>query len=151
MWLLNFLKKDRRHFYRHPIHLPINLSLDETRDSIASETGDISLGGLRFRWSQQLITGSLVDIDIPVKEKHFVVKARVAYCRQENKDLGFQAGVTFADPPSAFKAKLAEEVLDILEYQKRLSEKNGSPVTEEEAASRWITEKAKKFPLRTIS
>ncbi|MEI8345057.1 MAG: PilZ domain-containing protein [Candidatus Omnitrophota bacterium] len=145
MWLLNF-RKEKRAFYRHPIHLPIDLRFDENSGATASNTDDVSLGGLRFLWPHPLNAGTLVDIDIPVKEKRFTVKGRIAYSRQNKKESGFQTGITFADAPSAFKAKLAEEVLDILEYQKRLTSDLGHNIPEEEAAARWIAEKARSFP-----
>ena len=52
----------------------------------------------------------------------------------------------FTDFPSAFKARLAEEILRIHEFRNKLSRSIGSELTEEEAAVRWIAEYAKTFP-----
>jgi hypothetical protein len=146
MRLFEMFHRDKRYFFRHPIHMPIQLKLAQVVDDVSSETNDISLGGLKFFWPYKLSIGAPVDIDIPVRDKHFQVKARIAYCKQDRKISGFQTGVTFTDFPSAFRAKLAEEILDIMEYRKKMSSKGGHELSEEEAAERWIVEQAGKFP-----
>jgi hypothetical protein len=146
MRLFNLFHRDQRYFFRHPIHMPIELHLAESGSETTSQTRDISLGGLKFLWPDKLSVGVPVDIDIPVRNKHFQVKARIAYSKQDKKIRGFQTGVTFVDFSSAFRAKLAEEILDIMEYRRKLSSETGSELTEEEAAERWIHEEAEKFP-----
>ena len=88
----------------------------------------------------------LIDITIPVKEKFFDVKAKVIYSKEDKKTARFRTGVSFIDFPSAFKAKLAEEVLQILEFRKSLSRELGHEITEEEAAKKWVSEFAGRFP-----
>ena len=51
----------------------------------------------------------------------------------------------FQDAASAFQAKLAEEVLEILAYQKKISSRLGYRISEEEAAKRWIKRYAAYF------
>ncbi len=145
MWW--FKRRDKRFFFRHPIHMPILLHPSENREAERfSETGDISLGGLRFLWPERLSPGTAVNIEIPIKEKNFAVAGTVAYSKQDKRMYGFQTGVTFTDLPSAFRAKLAEEMLEIMEYRKKVSEKLGVEITEEEAAKRWVRERAAKIP-----
>ena len=97
-------------------------------------------------WKQRLTKGRSIGLTIPVKEKLFKINARVAYSEEDRKTGKFRTGVSFVDSPSAFKAKIAEEALEILEYQKEISKKLGQPISEEEAARRWITEFAEQFP-----
>ena len=136
--------KERRQYFRHPISVPIQLRVAER--CFDSNSSDISLGGLNFSWSKKLSKGTLLDIKIPVKEKSFEVKARVVFSKEDRKTARYHTGVSFTDFPSAFKAKLAEEVLQILEFRKSLSRELGREISEEEAARKWISEFAGNFP-----
>ena len=111
-----------------------------------SESKDVSLGGLSFVWPSRLSKGCLLTLSIPVKEKVFDVRARVAYSRGYKKSNQYNTGVAFLNSPDAFKAKLAEEVLQIIEYQKSISRELGYELSEEEAAKKWISQYAGKFP-----
>ena len=97
-------------------------------------------------WPKKLSRGALLDITIPVKEKLFELRAKVAYAREDRKTARYFIGVTFLDFPSAFKARLAEEVLEILEFRKSISRDLGHEITEEEAAAQWVREHASRFP-----
>jgi hypothetical protein len=149
MRLFNFTHRDKRYFFRHPLHMPIQLRLAPAQNDAAAETRDISLGGLKFLWPYKLLAGTQVDIDIPVRSKHFQVKARIAYSREDKRAPGFQTGATFTDFSSAFRAKLAEEILDIIEYRKKIVTETGVDVSEEEAAQLWVKQEAEKFPILT--
>ena len=140
------LGKERRQFFRHPIQVPIRLRVAQRNGSVVSSSRDISLGGLNFIWPKKLMRGTLLDITIPVKEKFFELRAKVVYCREDRRTARFSTGVSFVDFPSAFKARLAEEVLQILEFRKTLSRDTGHEVSEEEAATRWVRENAAGFP-----
>lgn len=144
--MLNIFRREKRHFYRHPVNVPIQLKLEHSKDGYVSESKDISLGGLCFVWPNKLPKGSLLTVSIPVKEKVFDVRARVAYCKGYKKSNHFRTGVSFINSPDAFKARLAEEVLQIIEYQKSVSRELGYDLSEEEAAKRWVREYADKFP-----
>jgi hypothetical protein len=51
----------------------------------------------------------------------------------------------FRDPESAFRAKLAEQMLRIEEYQRDLNAHLGKKVNSETAARRWIEKYAGRF------
>ncbi len=138
--------KEKRKFFRHPIHVPIRLRFIDEDKTAVSESTDLSLGGLCFLWKKRLTKGKLLMLTIPVKEKIFDdIKAKVAYSREDRKTAHYRTGVAFMDAPSAFKAKLAEEALQILQYQKELGRELGHEVSEEEAADRWIRRFAESF------
>ena len=149
MWystpMLNLFRREKRRFFRHPVNVPIQLKLEKAKDVYISESKDISLGGLSFVWPSRLSKGSLLTLSIPVKEKLFDVRARVAYGKGYKKSTQFRTGVAFINSPDAFKAKLAEEVLQIIEYQKTISRELGYELSEEEAARKWISRYADKF------
>ena len=140
------LGKERRKFFRHPIQVPIRLRVAEKGAAAVIASHDISLGGLNFVWPKKLLKGTLLDITIPVKEKFFDLRGKVVFCREDRKTARYSTGVSFVDFPSAFKARLAEEVLQILEFRKAISRQLGHEVTEEEAASQWVRNYAARFP-----
>ncbi len=141
--------KERRKYFRHPIQVPLKLRPAQGGSDPAVRSHDLSLGGLNFIWSQKLSRGTMLDITIPVKEKNFELRAKVTYSREDRKTAHYSTGVTFVDFPSAFKARLAEEVLQILEFRKSISRERGREVSEEEAASQWVREHASHFPALT--
>ena len=143
---MGILQKERRKYFRHPISVPLRVRAAQDDPTFSSTSRDISLGGLNFSWSQKLSKGSFVILTIPVKEKWFDIRARVAYSRILTLDSNYEIGVQFMDTPSAFRARLAEEVIQILEYRKKLSRELGRDVSEEEAARQWVTENASSFP-----
>lgn len=138
--------KERRKYYRHPISAPIKLRATSNPDSIRAQTEEVSLGGLSFLSQNRLEKGSFVDLSIPVKDKLFEIKGRVTYCVEQSKGGRFRTGILFLDSPSAFRAKLAEEALEILRYRKDISRERGEEVSEEEAARQWIQRFAENFP-----
>ena len=138
--------KDRRRYYRHPISVPITLHPMKEKNQAEARSIDVSLGGLCFLWPRKLPKGSLVGVNIAVKNKSFEIRSRVAYTTEDRVSGKFRTGVSFVDYPSAFMARLAEQMLEILQYKKNLSRELGYEVPEEEAANRWIENFADTFP-----
>ena len=143
---MDVVEKERRKFFRHRISVPLQLSLSNDASPFASESSDISLGGLCFNWKKRIPKGRLLNVTIPVKERLFVVQGKVAWCKEDRKSGYYKTGICFLDGSSAFKAKLAEEALEILEYRKKRSKELDREMTEEEAAKEWIQQFAAQFP-----
>ena len=145
---MSLLGKERRKFFRHPIHAPIKVKLEasEGQSNSPIESLDLSLGGLSFLWPRKLPKGSPILLTLPVKNKVFEIHSRVVWIKEDRKTGKFRVGACFTDCPGAFTARLAEEALEILQYQKTLSRQLGKELSEEEAASRWIKEYASDFP-----
>ncbi len=143
--------KEKRQFFRHPIHAPLRLATERSPHtpeptSLTTECEDLSLGGLSFVWHEHLRKGERVRIWIGVKEKVFEVAGKVAYSVGTSRSGQYRSGIAFQDAPSAFRAKLAEEAIEILHYRKTLSKALGQEISEEEAAQRWVQEFAERFP-----
>ena len=138
-------KNDKRKFFRHPFGVPIRLTIPDNGPGRTLQSQDISQGGLSFLWGEPLSRGRQIQLTIPVKEKRFEVNARVAYSRKDAESGYFRTGVAFIDTDSAFRAKLAEETLEILEYQKDISRTLGHEVSVEDAARQWIEKYAGRF------
>ena len=130
--------QEKRKHLRHPIHAPIRFNLDREKGAKTIESTDLSLGGLSFLYVQRLSRGHVIRFGIPVKQKTYEVTGRVVYSKEDRKTGRFHTGISFVDPSSTFTAKLAEEALEILEYQKKISKERGLSVSEEEAAGLWI-------------
>ena len=136
--------KEKRAFLRHPISVPLDLRL-ENEPKASSRSQDISPAGLSFLWAQKLPAGRSIHITLPVKSKRFHLSATVVYSSPTSINGLYKTGARFDDVASAFQAKLAEEVLEILEFQKKLSRETGQAVPEEEAAERWVSLYARYF------
>ncbi len=136
---------DQRRFYRHPMHFPIHYK--EAKSSGDTRTLDISEGGICFLAPKALILGRVLHIKIPVGDHVFRVKGHVAYSRPHPPPRlkRFRTGVAFANATQKFRAKLAEEMLQMKIFQQQISKALGYEVAEEEAAKRWIKQKAKRF------
>ncbi len=143
---MDTLATERRKFFRHRISVPLQLSQPDADSPFLTQSSDVSLGGLCFLWRKRLTRGKVLNITIPVKERLFVLQGKVAYCHEDRKSGRYRMGVSFLDSSSAFKAKLAEEALEIIEYRKKLSKEQGREVPEEEAATQWIRQFASSFP-----
>ena len=74
----------------------------------------------------------------------------MSYSKGYKKSNQYRTGIMFLNSPDAFKAKLAEEVLHIIEYQKSVSRELGYELSEEAAARKWISRYAGKFVKKTI-
>lgn len=137
--------KEKRGFIRHPINAPVELHLLTEKKPIRSEAVDLSLGGLSFLWRNKIGRGEVIDLSIQIKEKIFSIRARVVFSKSDRITGKYKTGVCFLDRPGAFKAKIAEEALEIMEYRKSLSQELGRDIPEEEAARRWINRFAAQF------
>ena len=68
---------------------------------------------MSFWWDRRLGRGQFLIITIPVKEKSFQIRARVVYSLKDARTGHFRTGVEFKDPESAFRARLAEETIEM--------------------------------------
>ncbi|HPW77267.1 MAG: PilZ domain protein [Candidatus Omnitrophica bacterium ADurb.Bin292] len=136
---------DQRKFYRHPIKAPIRLREVTGTDARDSKSEDISSGGLSFFWPSFLAKGTRLELSIPIEQQLFKMKARVAYCRKDGGMDLFRTGVCFEDSTSAFRAKLAEEIIQIRNYREQMRSLRGKEISEEEAADQWIRRNAENF------
>lgn len=136
---------EKRRFYRHPINKPIQYQPYDSRHRDHTSTVDVSEGGICFMSEQRLPQGTKIHLSIPVGDQVFRVDAQVAYCSQMSAANRYRTGVAFLDPESAFRAKLAEEMLLIEKYREKISKELGRDVSEEEAAREWIEKYAKNF------
>lgn len=139
------MKEERRQFPRHPLQVPIQVRIAGDPIPVKSQTGDLSEGGLYFYWTRGLSKGTGVSVAIPVLTRVFEMTGEVAYSSPDLETRLYRTGVSFTQPTSAFRAKLAEEILRIRQFREKASEAAGRLISEEEAARKWIKKYAEKF------
>ena len=139
------MRQERRKFLRHPIRVPIKLKIVDDNSFVKSQTADLSEEGMRFEWPDELSQGTLLDVTIPIGNRLFKITGQVVYSTRESTTGLFRTGVAFQEPMMAFRAKLAEEILRIQQFRQKVSRMLGHPISEEEAASKWIKKYAEKF------
>jgi c-di-GMP-binding flagellar brake protein YcgR len=139
------MKNENRKFFRHPIKVPIQLTVVENGPAVNARAEDLSQGGLAFFWPEPLPEGTRLQLSLPVEKQLFKMKTRVTHLQKEANTTLFKIGVCFEDAVSSFRAKLAEEILQIRAYREKMSLLRGHPLSEEEAARIWIDHNAEDF------
>ena len=139
------MENEKRKFFRHPIKVPIQLTRVENKLSVNSHAEDLSQGGLSFYWPEAIPAGTHLRLSIPVENQLFRMMAHVTHCEKDTATGLFKTGVCFEDSVSAFRAKLAEEIIQIRQYREKMSLLRGHQLSEEEAAKMWIDRNAENF------
>ncbi len=139
------MENEKREFFRHPIKVPIQLTRVENDPASNTHAEDLSQGGLAFFWPEPIPEGTPLQLSIPVEKQLFKMNARVTHS-QKDADTGlFKTGVCFENFVSSFRAKLAEEILQIRQFREKMSLLRGHQFSEEEAAKIWIDRNAENF------
>lgn len=136
---------DKRRYYRHPVHYPVQVFEDHQPSPPETATEDISLGGICIVLQRRLGRGSSIRLDIPVGDRIFKLKGKVTYCVKTRREDLYKTGIAFREPSDQFMAKMAEELISINEYRGRLAREKGQPLDEVKAAELWIRKNAKRF------
>ena len=139
------MENEKRKFFRHPIKVPIQLTRVEHNAPENGRAEDLSQGGLAFFWPELIPEGTHLQLSIPVEKQLFKMKAHVTHSQKDAETGLFKTGVCFEDSVSSFRAKLAEEIIQIRQYREKMSLLRGRPFSEEEAAKKWIDRKAEDF------
>jgi hypothetical protein len=137
-------EKETRKFIRHGADLPIEVSLGDLVHHKREYLNNISFGGLSFKSRDEVKTGTVIDVRIPLTRPVFESKGKVTWCVKNDKY--YDVGVQFTTPADSFKVRMLEQICHIELYKKELRKKKGRKVTGEEAAIEWITNYADKFP-----
>lgn len=139
------MRAERRKFLRTPLKIPVELQLPKDRIPIHSQTGDLSEGGLHFYFVRELVPGTVLQVKLHVAGRLFRLTGEIVYSFRDEITGLFRTGLKFKEPASAFRAKIAEEILRIQKFREELSRKTGAAVSEEEAAQEWVKRYSKAF------
>ena len=133
-----------RKYIRHPSDMPLEYELGDIVAHKKEYLNDVSKGGLSFRSSRYIEVGSIIKIQIPIREPMFQADGVVVWCREKNGP--YDVGVKFKEFKSEYGLRMVEQVCHIEHYKKEVFEKEGRQLTGEQAAIEWISKFAKDFP-----
>jgi hypothetical protein len=134
----------RRRFVRHPIQVPLPVRPPGGAEPFLSHVGDISEGGVSFTSPVEMNRGATLEIELPIHRSRFTLTGSVARCAPL-PDGTYRIGLEFVEPSTAFKMKLAEQVLRIENLRKLLSKERGVEVSSNEASAIWVEKYASIF------
>lgn len=135
---------EKRRWVRHPIQVPLAVRPKGGAPGFRTRAGDLSEGGVSLTSQAPIAVGSLVEVDIPVRQTLFTLTGTVVACL-ERRDGGFRIGLAFTGANESFRLKLAEQVLRIEELRLQLSRERGVEVSSNEASLVWVERYAQEF------
>jgi len=136
------MARECRQFIRHPSTIPIQFHLG--RQQYKRQVRDVSHGGLCFSSDEAVETGATILVEIPACEPTFHAEGLVRWCRPEG-DV-FLIGVTFNEAAVRFAVRMVEQLCHIEAYRRSLEAETGEKLDSQQAAVRWISEFASRFP-----
>src|SRR5678810_440753 len=120
--------KQRRHV-RHLIPVPLAVRPRDGSPNFLTRVGDLSEGGVSFTAPRSISEGLRLDVELALDGHRFKLCGTVMYCNKSLDGIQFRIGLSFDEPPVAFKWKLAELALQISELQRDLERERGTDVT----------------------
>ena len=136
---------EKRRFIRHLLVNPLEFQITKEEDPRKSETVDVSEGGLMFMSRTDVAPQTIIQIQMPVYDKVFKIKAKVIHSAKDVAAGLFKIGVSFETYADAFKVKLIEQIYLIEEYRVLRSLQEGRDVSLREASQEWIKRYSERF------
>ena len=136
-----------RQYIRHPIDIPIEFTLDAIVEKRQRRRflKNVSQGGLCFISDSEIEPGCGIRIFIPLCQPPFEAIGIVAWC-QTTDEGRFDIGVEFHDESIHFALRLVEQLCHIEQYKRQVLREEGRELSNEEAATEWISKYASQFP-----
>lgn len=134
--------EELRRFIRHPSTIPIHFQLGQRRQR--QKARDVSLGGLCFSSQEAVREGASIVLEIDVCQPAFRAEGIVRWCKREGQR--FIIGVGFKDKAVRYAVRMVEQVCHIEAYRQRLEAETGEAISSQQAAFRWISDNAGRFP-----
>ena len=136
---------EKRRYIRHLLVNPLEFQVTKEEGFQKSETIDVSEGGLLFVAKRDVPAGTMIDLQMPVYDKIFKIRARVVHSRKDESSALYRIGVEFESYADAFKVKLIEQIYLIEEYRVLRSLQDGKDMSLKEASQEWISRYSKRF------
>ncbi|EPJ48158.1 MAG: hypothetical protein OFPII_07330 [Osedax symbiont Rs1] len=137
-------------FIHHPTEVPVKMVVSENQFPLPC-INEKSSTGVYIHTETRYIVNTCVEVEINVQTPAFFAKGYVC-CSEPLKDgIGFETGVVFDCPDTAFAVRMIEQVCYIEQYRQQVSLTEGRELSIDLAAAEWITQHAANFPeLNTI-
>ncbi len=137
-----------RKFIRHPVDVPIEVTLDwaddEDDETVDQTITNVSLGGLAFVSPRPLDLLERVRISIPILDQENVLVGNVVWC--EKSASGYEIGIEFERSRDVYRLRMIEQICHIEHYRKEIARVEGRQLSAQEAAREWIAKYAGEFP-----
>lgn len=137
--------RERRRYIRHLLVNPLEFKVEEREEPEKAETLNVSEGGLLFTSKTKVTPGAVIQIQLPLYEKTFKIKAKVVHSRKDAVPGLYRIGVEFLTYSDAFKVKLIEQIYLIEEYRVLRSLQLGKDMSLQEASREWIKKYSETF------
>lgn len=144
----NTFGNEKRKFIRHLLVSPLEFQIAEAEAEEVFEktnTVNVSEGGLMFRSRKDVPVGSFINIQMPLYNKVFKIRAKVMHVQKDDATDLFNVGVSFVTYSDAFKVKLIEQIYLIEEYRVLRSLQMGKEMSLQEASREWIKRYSERF------
>lgn len=139
------VQAERRRYIRHLLVNPLAFQITKDEPFEKTKTIDASEGGLLFMSKKDVAAGTVINIQMPLYDKVFKIKAKVIHTRKDDSADLYKIGVSFISYADAFKVKLIEQIYLIEEYRVLRSLQLGREVTLQEASKEWIKRYSERF------
>lgn len=138
-------------FIHHPAEVPVKLVISDSQFPLLSIDESASTG-VYIHTSTQYPVNSCVEVEINVQTPAFFAKGYICSSEPLKDGIGYETGVVFDCPKTAFAVRMIEQVCYIEQYRQQVSVTEGRELTIDSAATEWITQHAASFPeLNVIS
>ena len=142
---MNMQPHERRRYIRHLLVNPLKFRIEEGEEPEKTETLNVSEGGLMFTSKKNVPAGAVIQIQMPLYEKVFKIKAKVVHSQKDTSPGLYRIGVEFLTYSDAFKVKLIEQIYLIEEYRVLRSLQIGKEMSLQEASKEWIKKYSETF------
>ena len=136
---------DKRRFIRHLLVNPLEFKASGDEAFERTETTNVSEGGLLFMSKKDVSPGEIIELQMPLYDKIFKIKAKVVHVNREDPTGMYKVGVAFVSYADAFKVKLIEQIYLIEEYRVLRSLQLGKEITLQDASKEWIKRYSERF------
>ena len=132
-------------FIHHPSAVPVKMVVSDSQFPLPTIQVAASTG-VYIHTTTCYPLNSCVEVEINVQSPAFFAKGYICSCEAVTDGLGFQTGVVFDCPETAFAVRMIEQVCHIEQYRQQVSNTEGRELTIDCAAAEWITHHAANFP-----
>jgi hypothetical protein len=137
--------QEKRRFIRHLLVSPLEFQLTDEKEFEKTKTVKVSEGGLMFMSKRKVPVGTVINIQMPLYDKIFKIKAKVEHASMDKGSDLCRIGVSFLSYADAFKVKLIEQIYLIEEYRVLRSLQTGKDISLQEASREWIKRYSERF------
>ncbi len=132
-------------FIHHPAEVPIKLVVSDNQFPLQS-IDESACMGVYIHTSTRYVVNSCVEVEINVQTPAFFAKGYICSSEPIQDGIGYETGIVFDCPKTAFAVRMIEQVCHIEQYRQQVSLTEGRELTSDSAAIEWITQHAASFP-----